>query len=107
MDGLECIDIHKAKEIMDQGQATIVDVRDMDSFEEAQIEKAVFLTDQTVENFIKQANKEQPLICYCYHGNNSQMAATFFLENGFQKVYSINGGFEAWRQEYPSANGSS
>ena len=106
MNNFENIDIHKAKEIIGQGKATILDVRDPASFEEAHIEHALFLTDQTIENFIQQADKEQPLICYCYHGSNSQMAALFFVENGFKKVYSVDGGFAAWRQNYPSVSGS-
>ncbi len=106
MDGFECIDIHKAKEMIDRENVAIIDVRDPASFEDAHIEKAVFITDQTVESFMKTADKNKPLVCYCYHGNNSQMAAVYFLENGFKHVYSIDGGFEAWRQVYPSVTGS-
>ncbi len=106
MEGFDCIDIHKAKELIEQGTATIVDVRDPASYDEAHIQNAIFLDDTIIENFIKTADKEKPLVCYCYHGNNSQMAALFFVENGFKQTYSIDGGFEAWRQVYPSVAGS-
>ena len=106
MEGFNCIDIHKAKELIEQGNVMILDVRDPASYEEAHIKDAIFLTDDKVENFIKNTDKEKPLVCYCYLGNSSQMAAMFFLENGFKQTYSIDGGFEAWRQVYPFQTGS-
>jgi len=44
--------------------------------------------------------KNIPLIVYCYHGNSSKSAAHYFCENGFTQVYSMDGGFEAWRLKY-------
>ena len=40
------------------------------------------------------------MIVYCYHGNSSLGAVAYFFENGFKKIASMSGGFEAWRQVY-------
>ena len=95
------IDIHEAKDMIDAGQASIVDIRDAASFQEAHIEGAVLLNDENVNDFIEKVDKNKPLICYCYHGHSSQSAAQYFHLNGFAKVYSIDGGLEEWRSAYP------
>ncbi|EEZ42274.1 thiosulfate sulfurtransferase GlpE [Photobacterium damselae subsp. damselae CIP 102761] len=49
---------------------------------------------------------EQPVIVMCYHGISSQGAAQYLLHQGFEQVYSLEGGFEAWRRaQLPMALG--
>lgn len=97
----EQIDIHQAKELIDKGGLTIADVRDEDSYQRTHIPLAVSVSDDTLKSFLSQADKNKPLICYCYHGHSSQSAAQYFSQQGFKKVYSIIGGFEKWRTNYP------
>ena len=94
------MDIHEAKTLIDQGNVTIVDIRDPGSYAEARIAEAIHLRDENVDAFLKETNKERPVLCYCYHGNSSQQAAAFLQEHGFKTVYSMDGGFEAWRNIY-------
>ena len=100
------IDIHKAQELIKSRGITIVDIRDDDSYTEAHIAQAILVNDENVEEFATKADKTKPLICYCYHGISSQGAAQFFKQKGFQEVYSIEGGFEEWRNVYPSVSGN-
>ncbi len=96
------IDAHQAKALIDKVGVAIVDIRDSDAFKAAHIENAHHLTDQNVDTFLKNTNKETPVICYCYHGFSSQGAAEFLATNGFIEVYSIEGGFEKWKTLYPT-----
>jgi len=50
--------------------------------------------------FLAAADRDQPLLVYCYHGNSSQGAADYFFNQGFEDVYSMDGGYEAWRLKY-------
>lgn len=95
------IDIHDAKTKIEDGDINIVDIRDPASYTLGHIEDAVHLSDTNVQEFIEKTNKELPLIVYCYHGNSSQGAAAYFQEQGFSEVYSMAGGFEAWKYNYP------
>ena len=97
MSEFEQIDIHKAKELMEHEAVTIVDIRDEGSYKEAHIPKAVSVGDNTLKSFLEKADKKKPLVCYCYHGHSSQSAARYFRLQGFEKVFSIIGGFEEWR----------
>ena len=94
------IDVHEARAIMSANDITVVDVRDEDSYQKAHIDGAVWLSDKTIEHFLSTADKNKPLICYCYHGFSSQSAAGFFSQQGFKDVYSVIGGFEEWRKNY-------
>jgi thiosulfate sulfurtransferase len=99
---LEQIDIHQAKKLIDQGHVTILDTRDLQSFEQAHIPQAKALLKQDKEQFVREIDKSQPLLCYCYKGIGSRKVAEYFSQNGFQTVYSMDGGFEEWRKSYPT-----
>lgn len=94
------ISIDEAKGLIDEGGVTIGDVRDADAYRSAHIEGAIHVQHETLDEFLQVAPKDQPLILYCYHGNSSQGAANYFGELGFEVVYSVDGGFEAWRSKY-------
>lgn len=100
MDNFTKITVQKAHEIMSTGPVTIVDIRDAGSYAEGHIEHAQNVNDTNIENFILETNKEIPLICYCYHGISSQRAAAYFSNQEFKQVYSIDGGWEAWKSTY-------
>jgi thiosulfate sulfurtransferase len=94
------ISIDEAKMLIDSGGVTIADVRDSGAHESGHIENSVHLQQETVQTFLAAAEKDKPLIIYCYHGYSSQGAAGYFVEQGYEEVYSIDGGYEAWRQKY-------
>ena len=90
------IDPHKAQEMVEEDSANVVDIRDPGSYAAGHIPNAVSLNDGNVKEYIEAADKEKPLIVYCYHGNSSRGAAEYLSQNGFKEVYSMTGGFEAW-----------
>jgi thiosulfate sulfurtransferase len=94
-----------AREMLDQRQAVALDVRDENSFKEAHINGAVHLTEENLDAFLTKTEKFRPIICYCYHGFSSQQVAQYLSQNGFTAVYSLEGGFEDWRQDYPISAG--
>ncbi|MFQ3187573.1 thiosulfate sulfurtransferase GlpE [Marinomonas primoryensis] len=95
-----CIDISDALPIIENNGA-IVDIRDLVSFETSHMTNAVSLTNDNVQNFIDSAEKSQPIIVCCYHGNSSKGAAEYLASQGFKEVYSLNGGFSQWSAMFP------
>lgn len=90
-----------------QNAATqLADIRDEQSYQLGHIAGATHLANHNLQDFIESADPDAPLIIYCYHGNSSQSAAQFFIEKDFTEVYSMDGGFEEWRQHYPQQSGS-
>ena len=96
----------EAQETISDEAVTLVDIRDPESFQSAHLVDAVHINDANIHEFLETANRQQPLIVYCYHGISSADAASFFSEQGFEKVSHIEGGFEAWQQSgLPICNG--
>ncbi|WP_144392933.1 thiosulfate sulfurtransferase GlpE [Pleionea sediminis] len=94
------ISIVEAKALIDQQEANVADIRDPQSFNNGHIPKSVHLTNDNIEHFVQSSEKEKPLIVVCYHGNSSQPAAQYLAEQGFADVYSMDGGFEAWKLQF-------
>ena len=90
------LDPHKAQEMVEEGSVNVIDIRDPGSYSAGHIPSAVSLNDTNVKEYIESADKEIPLIVYCYHGISSRGAAEYLSQNGFKEVYSMTGGFEAW-----------
>lgn len=102
MSNYKRISIQQAKTLLEDHSATLADIRDQQSFLSAHIDNAFHLHNDNLKAFIAQTPLDKPLIVYCYHGNSSQGAGQFLAEQGFAKVYSMDGGFEEWRSCYPS-----
>ncbi|HEX9453450.1 MAG TPA: thiosulfate sulfurtransferase GlpE [Candidatus Binatia bacterium] len=94
------IQIHEAKQKLDEKSSLFVDVRDPGSYRQAHIPGAIHLNDGNIQEFLQNTAKDQNVVVYCYHGNSSLGAAGYLMENGFSNVASMSGGFEAWRPVY-------
>ncbi len=93
---MKIISVKEAKEELDKRGAIFVDLRDPVYYQDDHIPGAIHVNDENVGAFMATADKTRTHIIYCYHGNNSQGAAAYFEENGFEDVYSMAGGFSAW-----------
>ena len=98
----KCISIHEAHTLIETDNVTLLDIRDSVSYAEKNITKSINISNENVHDIIATADKNKPLIIYCYHGNSSKNAAEYFYNEGFQESYSMDGGFEEWKQTYPS-----
>jgi monothiol glutaredoxin len=52
---------------------------------------------------IEELDRKTPLVFYCHHGMRSRMVAQRVSELGFQEVYNLTGGIDAWSREVDSA----
>lgn len=84
-----------------KGEALLVDIRDPQSFAMAHASGAFHLTNDSLNEFIAASDPRTPVLVMCYHGNSSKSAAQYLLNQGFEQAYSIDGGFEAWRAQFP------
>jgi len=94
--GFERVNVAFARDLIKDADPLILDTRDMGSYEQGHIEGAEFVNDSNISNFLMTTPKDKPVLIYCYHGNASQVRAQTFTDFRFKKVYSLDGGFEAW-----------
>jgi thiosulfate sulfurtransferase len=97
------ISASQARTRLESGEAIVVDIRDPQSYAAAHIPAAIRLDDQNLPSFLETADREKPLIVCCYRGHRSQAVARMLAEQGFCEVYSMDGGFEAWRAQHPDS----
>lgn len=80
---------------------TIVDIRDPQSFANGHMPQATHLSNDNFAEFLSATAKDQPVVVVCYHGISSQRAAEVIAAQGFETVYSMDGGFDAWQVSQP------
>ena len=88
---------------LDQDDVRWVDIRDSASFQAGHIKGAVALDNESVHAFIANTPKDHRIVVCCYHGNSSRQAAQFLTDQGFEQCFSLDGGFEHWKTQFPQA----
>ena len=80
-----------------RNDSLVLDVRDRASFDGAHIEAAQHVSHANLSDVLGVTARTRPVLIYCYHGNASREYAQIFSDFGFAEVYSLDGGYEAWR----------
>lgn len=106
MDQFQHISPSQTKERLDKGEIKVVDIRDNQSYELGHIPTAFHLSNASASLFMDENEFNVPVVVCCYHGISSQQAAQYLIHQGFQEVYSMDGGFEAWRANYEFETGT-
>jgi len=96
---LSIANIHK---IIDNSASLIVDIRDTKSFDQGRLPRAMRFDDQKIFKLRKSAQRHDPVLVYCYHGNSSKEIASLLCNLGFTDVYNLEGGYSAWCAELAS-----
>lgn len=98
----EHLDPATLKGWLDAGQPlTLVDIRDPLSYSRGHIPGSRHLDNASVGDLLDEAPRERTLVVVCYHGHSSQQAATWLAGQGFERVYSLDGGFVDWETRHP------
>lgn len=94
-----------AKEFSEKSPSgTVIDVRTPGEVAQGKIENAVVI-DFYQPDFLDQVSKiskDQEIYLYCAVGARSEEAARMLVQQGYTKVYHLQGGIQAWQQNgYP------
>ncbi len=96
---IQQMSVHELKEKFDAGeQLALFDVREPHEIQRARIQGSKPLDEAAVEE-INALPKDTPLVFYCHVGQRSQAAAEHFRLQGFNRVYNLTGGIDAWSRE--------
>lgn len=80
---------------------TVIDVRTAGEVAQGKIADALEI-DYYSSNFLDQVSqlpKDQELYLYCAVGARSEEAARLLIQQGYTKVYHLQGGIQGWSQE--------
>lgn len=96
--GYQQISQEEAKEMMDNQEVLILDVREQDEYDSGHIPGAVLLpvgsiTEESAAEVIPE--KDATVLVYCRSGNRSKTAAKTLAELGYTGIYEF-GGITTW-----------
>ena len=97
MSKFQCISIDGAEKLLKESDCLVLDYRDVNAYRAGHVENALHVHEDLMKNLVKKGDKEQNVIVYCYHGHSSQHVAEMLSGFGFKHVFSVDGGFEAWK----------
>ena len=83
------------------GEATFLDVRELDEYEQGMIPGALFIPRGHLESQIENRipDRTTPVVIYCAGGTRSAFAADTLQQLGYTDVVSLAGGFGRWKNE--------
>ncbi len=80
---------------------TVLDVRTADEVAQGKIEGALeidFYSPDFLDQ-VSQISKDQEIYLYCAVGARSEEAARLLIQQGYTKVYHLQGGIQGWAQQ--------
>jgi len=98
--GGEKVNTLRATQLMNHEDAAVLDVRDTEEYAKGHIVNARNVPAAQLEGRLREIEKlkRKPVIVYCERGNRSGGITALLRKNGFEKVFALSGGVEAWRQ---------
>ncbi len=91
--------VQELKRLLDAGEKLrLFDVRTSEEIATARIEGSIPF-DDIVRQELERAPKDEMLVFHCHHGGRSLSAAEHFAALGFERVYNLVGGIDAWSRE--------
>lgn len=88
----------QAAEKIANSPITVLDIRESAAFAQGHITEARNISANQLAEFCQHTAKTTPILVCCYHGISSQTVGHYLLQQGFEEIYSLQGGFSAWQQ---------
>src|SRR5205085_3890558 len=96
--------VRELKRKMDKGESlTLIDVRESDEFEIAKIPGSRLIPLSEFERRLTELPRSGALVFHCHSGGRSAHAAQLAKAAGFENVYNLEGGIDAWSVEIDPA----
>ncbi|MFY9580793.1 MAG: molybdopterin-synthase adenylyltransferase MoeB [Gaiellaceae bacterium] len=94
------VDAVRAREVIENDDPVIVDVREQDEWDEGHIPGAIHIPRGYLESRIEGAapDRSRPILLYCSGGNRSAFAAKTLQDLGYDESVSLAGGFTDWKR---------
>jgi sulfur-carrier protein adenylyltransferase/sulfurtransferase len=96
---IKSIDIDEARRMLEKPGTVLLDVREGDEWRQGHIPQAVGIPRGFLELRVEEKvpDHKTPVILQCASGTRSLLAARSLREMGYENVYNLTGGFNAWK----------
>lgn len=93
------VSIEEAKQLIDDKNVVVLDVRTQEEFEEGHIPNAKLIPLQELEGRLEELKEDESYLVVCRSGNRSGKASEILLNSGFSNIYNMTGGMNDWAYE--------
>jgi rhodanese-related sulfurtransferase len=80
-------------------EVVLLDVREPDELARARLPEAVHIPMRQVPARIDEIPPEKTVVVMCHSGGRSARVAQFLADSGFERVFNLRGGIDAWSTE--------
>ena len=96
---IKSIDIDEARRMLEKPGTVLLDVRESDEWRQGHIPQAIGIPRGFLELRVEEKvpDHKTPVILQCASGTRSLLAARSLRELGYENVYNLTGGFNAWK----------
>jgi rhodanese-related sulfurtransferase len=81
----------------------LLDVREPWETQICRIEGSDCVPMQALPARLQQLDPARPIVCICHHGGRSMHVAMFLARQGFENVFNLTGGVDAWARQVDTA----
>lgn len=85
--------------LQQQPDTVLLDVREDDEIALCALPDAVHIPMNLIPLRHNELPDDVPLVVYCHHGIRSLNTARYLEEAGFEQLYNLSGGIDAWARE--------
>jgi rhodanese-related sulfurtransferase len=95
------LSVQQLREWQDQGAKTplVLDVREPWEVNICAVPKSRHIPMRQIPVQLRELPQDNEIVVLCHHGHRSLHVADFLVRQGFQNVYNLHGGIDAWALE--------
>ncbi len=93
------IEVSELNELLndEHKQVDIFDLRSSHEVTKGSIPRAQHMPLHIIPGKVAELSGERPIILFCHQGTRSMQACQYLQQAGFDNVYTLRGGFNAWQ----------
>src|SRR5271157_3698431 len=93
------LDLDEARKMMERPGTVVIDVRESDEWRQGHLPNAIGIPRGFLELRVEEKvpDHKTPVILQCASGTRSLLAARTLRELGYENVFNLTGGFNAWK----------
>jgi rhodanese-related sulfurtransferase len=85
------------------GEVVLLDVREPEELELACLEGVVHIPMNEIPARLDELDRAKTVTVICHGGGRSMRVAAFLMTQGFDRVFNLRGGIDAWSREVDSS----
>ncbi|WAR46841.1 rhodanese-like domain-containing protein [Methylomonas rapida] len=92
----QCTSQQIQQRLQDGDKLMLLDVREPNEYAFAHIEGSLHIPLRQLPERAEELEKDLDIVVLCHHGMRSQQACLFLEQYGFNRLYNLKGGIDAW-----------